>query len=167
MSGSGEYSVVATEKFERDVRKLRKSHYAKDQRGEKEFEARVKEIVGGLTENPRPPGSRLEPWPTGSSVQGWELRKLRFVMPRLRGAAREGRLIYLVSDAEKKVALLWLYTHEEFSGAAAGGGAAELRSGHYPETILNGHVSSATRCVRIGSGPRRSTRELGAVATWW
>ena len=35
-------------------------------------------------------------------------------MPQLRGAAEQGRLIYLLDITKKEVVLVWIYTHAEF-----------------------------------------------------
>ena len=35
-------------------------------------------------------------------------------MPQLRGAAEQGRIIYLLNAALKEVVLIWIYTHAEF-----------------------------------------------------
>lgn len=35
-------------------------------------------------------------------------------MPQLRGAAGQGRLIYLLNTTRKEVTLVWIYTHAEF-----------------------------------------------------
>jgi hypothetical protein len=40
---------------------------------------------------------------------GWEFRKLAFNVPGTAGAAGEGRLVYLVSDRDALIKLLWLY----------------------------------------------------------
>lgn len=56
-----------------------------------------------------------EPWPTGLAQTGFELWKLHFDMPRLRGAAGEGRLIYLIDQQRRIVYPVWIYTHDEFA----------------------------------------------------
>lgn len=58
--------------------------------------------------------SSPEPWPPKAAEDGQEFRKIYFRMPRLQGAAREGRLMYLVHHAERTVVLLWVYTHAEY-----------------------------------------------------
>lgn len=35
-------------------------------------------------------------------------------MPGLSGAARQGRIMWLICDASKTVSLIWIYTHSEF-----------------------------------------------------
>ena len=35
-------------------------------------------------------------------------------MPQLRGAAGQGRLIYLLEFTKKEVIIIWIYTHAEF-----------------------------------------------------
>ncbi len=55
-----------------------------------------------------------EPYPKGSSREGYELWKLKFKMPQLRGAAEQGRLIYLLDVRQQEVILIWIYTHAEF-----------------------------------------------------
>jgi hypothetical protein len=56
----------------------------------------------------------LERFPQGCSRDGLELWKLEFKMPQLRGAAEQGRLIYLLDFRKKEVVLVWIYTHAEF-----------------------------------------------------
>lgn len=74
-------------------------------------------LIRALVQEPRHPDSRLEPIPKGVAVPDeWEFRKLVFEVPGTAGAAGEGRLVYLVSDRDGLIKLLWLYTHEEFKG---------------------------------------------------
>lgn len=115
MTGSPTYHVDPTEKFERSFTALTR-RYRKNPSGLAAFEALLKETVEHLSRDPRPRLARPEPWPKGEHVQGCELRKISFHLPGLRGAVREGRLIYLVDDTTNPpvVALLWIYTHEDF-----------------------------------------------------
>jgi hypothetical protein len=60
-------------------------------------------------------GSVSEPWPGSFGRPGWNLRKLKFTMPGLKGASGLGRLLYIVDEQRKEIHLLWIYTHQEFS----------------------------------------------------
>jgi hypothetical protein len=81
-----------------------------------EFEELIAGYILLLQSDPRlpPPFGHLEPWPKGSFREGWELWKLEFGMPSLKGESGEGRLIYLIDTEGSAVYLLWIYTHSEF-----------------------------------------------------
>jgi len=109
------FEVQPLAKFERSVKVLKKGF--KSKRQQQQFVDAVIALIRALVQEPRHPDSRLEPIPKGLSVPNvWEFRKLAFDVPGTAGAAGEGRLIYLVSDRDCLIKLLWLYTHEEFKG---------------------------------------------------
>lgn len=116
MAGSQPYSRVATRKFETSLKPLIK-HY----RGSKDrqtFQAFVAQMINDLCSEPRPTHSSLEPLPGKITLtEELEFRKIRFAMvPRLGGAAGQGRLMYLINSAQSTIILVWIYTHEEFEG---------------------------------------------------
>jgi mRNA-degrading endonuclease YafQ of YafQ-DinJ toxin-antitoxin module len=114
-SGQGDsahYNIVLSGKFERAIKALKKSY--KSKQDGKTFAGVVANIVQGLTIDPRPGDSRLEPWPSNLRSDTWEFRKLVFTLPGRKGASAQGRLMYLVSDSLKLLQLVWIYTHEEF-----------------------------------------------------
>ena len=106
------YRVIASGKFERSVKALKKDY--KSSRDADAFLGVVTNIVHGLTLHPRPEDSRLESWPANLRSNDWEFRKLVFTLPGRRGASGQGRLMYLLSDTLKLIKLVWIYTHEEF-----------------------------------------------------
>jgi hypothetical protein len=107
------FRVQPLAKFERSAKVLKKSF--KSKRQQQQFVDAVTALIRALAQEPRHPDSRLEPIPKGVEVpDGWEFRKLVFDVPGTAGAAGEGRLVYLVSDRNCLIKLLWLYTHEEF-----------------------------------------------------
>jgi hypothetical protein len=114
-NGSPMFKVQPLAKFERSAKVLKKGF--KSKRQQQQFVDAVTELIRALVQEPRHPDSRLEPIPKGVDVpDGWEFRKLAFNVPGTAGAAGEGRLVYLVSDRDALIKLLWLYTHEEFKG---------------------------------------------------
>jgi hypothetical protein len=109
------FRVQPLAKFERSAKVLKKSF--KSKRQQQQFVDAVTGLIRALVQEPRHPDSRLEPIPKGVAVPDeWEFRKLVFEVPGTAGAAGEGRLVYLVSDRDGLIKLLWLYTHEEFKG---------------------------------------------------
>lgn len=113
-NGSPVFRVIASHKFTRTVKNLKKGY--KSKRSEQEFVDCIAGIVEFLTQDPRPDSSRLEPLPKGVDILNWEFRKLMFALPERSGASGEGRLMYLVNYGECLIKLVWIYTHEEFKG---------------------------------------------------
>jgi hypothetical protein len=116
VNGSEQFHIKLSNNFERTQQKLIRDRYRKNQAGLVNFVELIEKIIKilSLDPRPRPPLGHLEPWPQGSSRDGLELWKLEFKMPQLRGAAEQGRLIYLLDITKKEVVLLWIYTHAEF-----------------------------------------------------
>ncbi|GET41253.1 hypothetical protein [Microseira wollei] len=116
MNGSGEFQIKLSENFEREQQKLIRVHYRKNPAAAAKFIELIQQfiIILSINPRPRPPLGHLEPWPKGTNCAGWELWKLEFKMPTLRGAAGQGRLIYLINTVQKQVVLVWIYTHAEF-----------------------------------------------------
>jgi hypothetical protein len=116
VNGSEQFHIKLSNNFERTQQKLIRDRYRKNQAGLVKFVELIEKFIKILSLDPRlsPPLGHLEPWPQGSSRDGLELWKLEFKMPQLRGAAEQGRLIYLLDITKKEVVLLWIYTHAEF-----------------------------------------------------
>lgn len=116
MTGSGGYQTRPLSNFETSYKKLVKKHYRKNRQAGEAFAKLVEGFLRLLRSAPRPPEAfgHLEPWPGRAAREGFELWKLDFDMPGLRGAAGEGRLIYLVEEKERTVHIVWIYTHGEF-----------------------------------------------------
>ena len=54
-------------------------------------------------------------WPSGMFLPGLTLRRYRFPLPNLNGAAGQGRLMYVL-DAQGGVAtVIWLYNHAQYA----------------------------------------------------
>ena len=117
MNDSDKFQIKLLTNFEKTLQKVIRDRYRKNQAGQAEFVALVGKFINILSVDPRPrpPLGHLEPWPKGTSVDGWEFWKLEFKMPKIySGAAGQGRLIYLINCIEKQVGLIWIYTHAEF-----------------------------------------------------
>jgi hypothetical protein len=112
-NGLPKYSISPSTKFTRAVKILKKSY--KSKREAKAFTDCIGDIIEGLSQYPQPRNSRQEPWPSNLSYAGWKFCKLVFPVPGRSGAAREGRLMYLVNDHLRTIHLFWLYTHEEMA----------------------------------------------------
>ncbi len=116
MTGSDVYQTKPLSNFETSYRKLVKKHYRKNHQAREEFI----DLVGGflrlMRSSPRLPHAvgHLEPWPPGTAEKGFELWKMHFDMPGIKGAAGEGRLVYLIAEEERIVYPIWIYTHDEF-----------------------------------------------------
>lgn len=115
MTGSSKFLRVPTRNFERWLKRLIK--YYKGSREKQAFIAFVFQLIDELCDEPRPSNSAPEPIPGKMGLlQELEFRKLRFAMPGLRGASGQGRLMYLINSTQRKIILVWIYTHEEFEG---------------------------------------------------
>lgn len=116
MNGSEQFQIKLSNNFEKTQQKLIRDRYRKNQTGLLKFIELIEKFIKFLSVDPRPrpPLGHLEPWPQGSSRDGLELWKLEFKMPLLRGAAEQGRLIYLLDIIKQEVILVWIYTHAEF-----------------------------------------------------
>jgi hypothetical protein len=113
---SEQFHIKLSNNFDKTQQKLIRDRYRKNQAGLVKFVELIQKFIKFLSidPRPRPPLGHLEPWPKGSSRDGLELWKLVFKMPQLRGAAEQGRLIYLLDLAKQEVVLVWIYTHAEF-----------------------------------------------------
>ncbi len=117
MNDSGKFQIKLLANFEKTQQKLLRDRYRKNPTGKAEFVALIEKFIKILSIEPRirPPLGHLEKCPKGASRDGWELWKLEFKMPQIpSGEAGQGRLIYLINFIEKKVGLIWIYTHAEF-----------------------------------------------------
>jgi hypothetical protein len=113
VSGSQRFSIKRSGKFESSYKKI-KSSYKSDHQREKFNTAFIK-LITGLVADPRHPRSRFEPLPSNFQLPTvWEFRKLEFKVVGFRGAAAQGRLMYLVNFEQEFILLVWVYTHEEF-----------------------------------------------------
>jgi hypothetical protein len=123
VNGSKKSLIRPSEIFKRTQQKLLRDRYRKNKTGGDNFVKLIKEIIQELMDHPRlrefvpttggVVRAHLEPFPKGSSREGYELWKLELNMPQLQGGAEKGRLIYLLNVTRKEVTLLWIYTHAE------------------------------------------------------
>ncbi len=73
-------------------------------------------------------------------------------MPQLRGAAEQGRLIYLLDITKQEVVLLWIYTHAEFEKRPPEQNLKRLLLEMYPlnnsgRTTHSGTILRHLRCI--------------------
>lgn len=114
MTGSENYQIKRSPKFEASYKSLIKSHYRKNKQAREKFEKTLTDYFVCLRDNPLEISDK-EKFPNGYSVDGMELRKKRWrSLPGLSGAAQYGRLLFLVDRGSHIIYLLWIYTHEEF-----------------------------------------------------
>jgi hypothetical protein len=111
VNGSDKFRIKLSENFEKGLQKILRTHYRKNPAGKSEFVELIQKFIKLLSidPRPRPPLGHLEPWPQDTKRAEWELWKLEFKMPLLRGAAGQGRLIYLINAKQKEVGLVWIY----------------------------------------------------------
>lgn len=115
MTGSPKFLKVPARNFERSLRRLIKRY--KGSREKQAFIVFISQLVDELCDEPHSSNSAPEPIPGKMPLQEeLEFRKLRFAMPGLRGASGQGRLMYLINSTQRKIILVWIYTHEEFEG---------------------------------------------------
>lgn len=115
MSETGKYSIERSTSYDKHLITLLKKHYKRDQKALGDFQGLLRELETSLEHDPLNVGDK-EPWPRGAHQEGWELRKVRFKMPGLNGAAREGRYIYLVDRERRAVRPVIPYTHKQYPG---------------------------------------------------
>lgn len=118
MNESEYYLIRFSDNFDKSYEKLVRDRYRKNRVAATEFAELIQKWIEILSVDPRPrpPLGHLEPWPRGINSPCWELWKLVFKMPQLRGAAGQGRIIYLLNTKAQKIVLAWIYTHAEFEG---------------------------------------------------
>lgn len=115
MVGSENYQIVPWKKFEISYDKLIKAHYKKDKKAREAFDDLLGDFLKELCLDPRPDRTQQQPSPGNSYAEDFEFRKMRWRrLPGLRGAARFGRLLYIVCDSKRLIYPFWIYTHEEF-----------------------------------------------------
>ncbi len=116
MTNSGSFRTKRLENFDRTYKALIKSHYRKNRQAREDFEKLIARYISLLRSDPRPPPpfGGMEPWPSSSYREGWELRKLHFGLPGYSGQAGDGRLIYMIDLEGSAVYFIWIYTHAEF-----------------------------------------------------
>lgn len=118
MASSDNFQTKRLDNFNRSYSEVIKTHYRQNRQDKEKFERQVADYIDNLRKSPRPPrpAGHTEPWPNGTFREGWELWKLEFDMPGLKGQAKHGRLIYIIDTQRSIVYLLWIYTHKKFAG---------------------------------------------------
>lgn len=116
MGGFEKYQIRRLPKFETSLEQLIKKHYRKDKKARREFEEFIDSYIEELEKNPF--SDRLsdkEPFPSDTSDPDLEFRKKRWTrLPRLKGSARFGRLLFVIARPTNTVYLIWIYTHSEY-----------------------------------------------------
>ena len=114
--GSSKYQIKRLGKFEGTYQALIKKHYRRDAKAREKFEYLVEDFVKEVENSPCSDCvSDPEPFPASTAEQGFEFRKKRWRrLPGLQGAARFGRLLFVVYHPKKIVYLVWIYTHAEY-----------------------------------------------------
>lgn len=114
MSGSTQFEIKLSEKFQRTLERIvKKCCQSKAER--QKLKKYLVELWDKLaTADPELKSVRC-PWikkiPQPEYV---ELRKLKFKVPNRKGASGEGRILYLLDHKNLQVIMLWIYTHEEY-----------------------------------------------------
>jgi hypothetical protein len=116
VNNSSNYEIIESPKFQRSIILFKKDHYGKrNSQGEKEFNKIIEDYIENLKLGIFS-DSDIETFPHGIAEDGYEFRKKRWTrLPRLDGASRLGRLIYLIYYPKNLVCLLWFYSHQEFT----------------------------------------------------
>ncbi|MBA3923344.1 MAG: hypothetical protein H0X31_17280 [Nostocaceae cyanobacterium] len=93
-----------------------KKHYRKNSQARAEFEHLVEEYLKNIEIEPCSSlVSDPESFPGNTADSDLEFRKKRWRrLPGLQGAARFGRLLFVVCHSKRIVYLVWIYTHAEF-----------------------------------------------------
>ena len=114
--GSNKYQIRRLGKFKDTYRALVKKHYRRDAKAKEKFEHLVENFLKEVEASPCSAHvSDPESFPASTAEQGFEFRKKRWRgLPGLQGAARYGRLLFVVYHPKKIVYLVWIYTHAEY-----------------------------------------------------
>ncbi len=119
MPSSEKWKVTYTESFKKSFQKILKEHYRKKEKDKKKLERIFNQILCSFQSSCFPRSNlwkaKPEPSPKKSLKNCQRLAKVYFNLPGLRGASKEGRLLYLIDKEKKEIKLLYCYTHEEFA----------------------------------------------------
>lgn len=115
-NGSTNYQIKHLTKFDRTYAALIKKYYRKNAKAREEFEQIIADYKKELEINPCLDSvSDAEPFPANTAEPDFDFRKKRWRrLPGLQGAARLGRLLFIVCHSRKTVYLMWIYTHAEY-----------------------------------------------------
>lgn len=128
------FEIEAIDSFTADLRKAQKSIYKKDSRGREEFAALIERALEAVrndpyaTRYPNQVSGNTERFPPGYARDDCLLRKLRFALPRTRGATAFGRIIFRVHTEDRVICLLAFYTHQAHAGNFPQAGLAKRLS---------------------------------------
>jgi hypothetical protein len=114
VSDADSFGIAYSTKFESTYSRALRTHYRKNPTDLSEFEESFDKMETDMSLDPYLPGSVRMPWPGNFGRPDWDLCKLKFNMPGLKGASSLGRLLYLVDRKGKIIHLLWVYTHREY-----------------------------------------------------
>jgi mRNA-degrading endonuclease RelE of RelBE toxin-antitoxin system len=108
VSGSNPFLIKPADQFNCSFKKLSKAYRS-------DFVDKIAAILESLILEPLPTNSRREPLPSNLQLpEGWTFHKIAFKYSR--GASGQIRIIYLLDRSNLTIMLLWIYTHEQFSG---------------------------------------------------
>lgn len=116
VTGSEDYQILPLANFDGSYEKLIKVHYQRDKKNREKFISTVSDFLKIIRKYPCDNRfSDSEGFPGKSNNSGLELRKKRWKkLPGLDGISKHGRLIFTVDKTNKKVYLMWIYTHKQF-----------------------------------------------------
>ncbi len=110
------YRIQPSDKFSRSVSDAKKAYYKKNTAKFVAFLQVVADFLKDLEENgAHCSGAQPERFPNAASIPGWDLSKFYFKMPALKGAAGEGRIIFVVNKTMLVGYPLIFYTHAEYT----------------------------------------------------
>jgi hypothetical protein len=120
VSGSSGCRLELAPSFEVSLRTFEKENYGKhEEKGRQEARIVIQRQLEILMDWPAVPGTRDEGFPPKCAAAplaaGWMLQKVEFTAPRASGAARQGRLIYMIHKNDRIVVPLCVYTHKQYA----------------------------------------------------
>ena len=111
MTGLTPFSIEESEFFKRSFKKLVK---ASGKNLAKKLIILLSSSLENLLEEPYPRNSRHEPLQKKIKLpDDWTFHKLELKLAK--GASGQIRLMYLVSEQDKIIKPLWIYSHEQFA----------------------------------------------------
>ena len=90
-------------------------NYKKDKKGQEEFIALTDRFFRDLEQNGgKSHFLKPEPWPANTYTPGWDLYKYHFKMPRLSGAAGQGRIVIAINQPLSMIYPVIAYSHKQY-----------------------------------------------------
>jgi hypothetical protein len=111
------FHVDVADTFEVTKQRLIKQFYRKSSRQVDALEAKLEGVYDYLAMHADANSNAFANygWPAGMFLPGLTLRRYRFALPGLNGAAGQGRLMYVLDGQSGTATAIWLYNHAQYA----------------------------------------------------